>query len=364
MKYTAILLAGAAASIAAPAQAREGQAYIGVNGGISLEDQVDVDLADTDPQTNAAFADTNTGIDADVVIGYDFGAFRLEAEGGYKRNSYDSLTVVNSAILPGGLTVPAGTVVQNEEDLSIWSGMLNGLVEFGKDDGFQVFAGGGVGFANVDLPVEVAGVRGTVNRLTAPTRFLAWQTAGGARSRSADQPISGSKYVILWRRIRISRPPRPARLEGGLQPPSVWRADFTIFGGEAKPLRLRLRRRRPLRLPPHRKRRRRRCVHPGLTSCSRFDGRISLRTPAAAFSTRITAYANGGSARVIRPGHTVPGSAALQYGCRRAPQRLGPQLLTGRGIPDGRFTGDVRESQPRVPTAEACATRSYRAWNT
>jgi hypothetical protein len=74
-------MAGAAMCIAMPAQARNGQFYIGVNGGVSLEDQVDVDRADTDPQVNAAFADTNSGIDADVVVGYDFGAFRLEAEG-------------------------------------------------------------------------------------------------------------------------------------------------------------------------------------------------------------------------------------------------------------------------------------------
>ncbi|MEY4838997.1 MAG: hypothetical protein RLZZ475_2856, partial [Pseudomonadota bacterium] len=133
MRFTAVLLAGAAMGIAMPAQARDGQFYIGVNGGVSLEDQVDVDLANTDPQTNGAFADTNSGIDADVVVGYDFGALRLEAEGGYKRNGYDGLTVVNSGILPGGLTVPPGTVVQNEEDLSIWSGMLNGLLEVGKD---------------------------------------------------------------------------------------------------------------------------------------------------------------------------------------------------------------------------------------
>ncbi|MDP4605792.1 MAG: flagellar motor protein MotB, partial [Erythrobacter sp.] len=110
MKKLAFFLASAAAIAAVPAQAREGQVYVGVNGGVSFEDQVTVDIDNNRNDgllDNAAFADTKMGIDADVVIGYDFGAFRLEAEGGYKRNGYDGLTVVNSGILPGGLTVPS-----------------------------------------------------------------------------------------------------------------------------------------------------------------------------------------------------------------------------------------------------------------
>jgi len=43
MKKTAFLLAGAAAIVAAPAHARDGQLYIGIDGGVTLEDQVDVD---------------------------------------------------------------------------------------------------------------------------------------------------------------------------------------------------------------------------------------------------------------------------------------------------------------------------------
>ncbi|MFN9632544.1 MAG: flagellar motor protein MotB, partial [Erythrobacteraceae bacterium] len=154
MKKTAFLLASAAAVIAAPAQARDGQFYIGVDGGVTLEDQVDVD-SQTDPAQNLAFADTKMGLDADVVIGYDFGAFRLEAEGGYKNAGYDGLTVLRPGILPAGAVVLPGTVVDNERDLDIFSGMINGLIEFGKDDGLTFFAGGGAGVAEVNLPVEV-----------------------------------------------------------------------------------------------------------------------------------------------------------------------------------------------------------------
>jgi hypothetical protein len=89
IKKTAILMAGAAMTLVAPAHAREGKAYVGIDARVLLEDQVDVDLATASRQTNAAFTDTNTGLDADIVFGYDFGAFRLEAEGGYKRAGYD-----------------------------------------------------------------------------------------------------------------------------------------------------------------------------------------------------------------------------------------------------------------------------------
>jgi OmpA-OmpF porin, OOP family len=191
MKSISLLLAGAAMAVTAPALAREGQAYIGINGGVILEDQVDVDLVDTDPRINAAFADTKTGVDADVVLGYDFGAFRLEAEGGYKQAGYDGLTVLSTVILPDGVVVPPGTVVQNEEDLKIWSGMVNALVEFGSDDGLQIYGGGGVGVANIDLPVRVAGV-GTV--IEGNETEFAWQLIAGARLALSDNVDLGVKY--------------------------------------------------------------------------------------------------------------------------------------------------------------------------
>ena len=215
MKKTAILMAGAAMIVAAPAFAREGQAYIGINGGVSFDDQVDVDIDNgNDTYNNAAFADTNLGIDGDVVIGYDFGAFRLEAEGGYKRAGYEGLTVVNSAILPGGLTVPSGTRVQNERDLEIWSGMVNALVEFGNDDGFQVFGGGGVGIANMKLPVEVAGV-GTV--IDDSATDFAWQLLAGARYDIGERWFLDAGLRYLSAGITVTDP-RPQGAQSAVGP--------------------------------------------------------------------------------------------------------------------------------------------------
>ncbi|WP_156454590.1 outer membrane protein, partial [Erythrobacter sp. CCH5-A1] len=193
MKQTTYLLIGAAAAaLAAPAHA-DGP-YIGIEGGVSLKDKITVDV-DTPPADGrydrAATARTKVGIDGDVIIGYDFGPFRLEAEGGYKNAKYRSLTIENAGILPTGVTVPVGTVVDNERDLEIWSGMVNALVEIGRDDGFQIYGGGGAGVARLELPVEVATV-GTV--IDDNKTDFAWQLIGGARFPVTQNIDLGVKY--------------------------------------------------------------------------------------------------------------------------------------------------------------------------
>ncbi|HET9397052.1 MAG TPA: hypothetical protein VFO36_13475, partial [Nitrospiraceae bacterium] len=105
-----MLAAVAAAAIAAPAQARDGQVYAGIEGGIMLprEQDVNADVTFTSVQTpttpaapaipgvfveNAMEADWNRGYDIDAIIGYDFGMFRLEGEIGYKRAKRDGFEV-------------------------------------------------------------------------------------------------------------------------------------------------------------------------------------------------------------------------------------------------------------------------------
>ena len=102
-----LLAAVAAAAIAAPAQARDGQLYAGIEGGVLFPRGQDVN-ADLDfttiqvPTTPAApagpadvlvgdamEADWDRGYDVDAIIGYDFGAFRLEGEFAYKRAKRD-----------------------------------------------------------------------------------------------------------------------------------------------------------------------------------------------------------------------------------------------------------------------------------
>lgn len=364
MKKTALFLAGAAAIVATPAQAREGQVYVGVNGGVSFEDQVRVNIDNNRADgllDNAAFADTELGIDADIVVGYDFGAFRIEAEGGYKTAGYDGLTVVSSTILPGGITVPGGTVVQNEEDLRIWSGMLNGLVEFGKDDGVQLFAGGGVGFANLSLPVEVAGV-GTV--VDDDKTDFAWQLLAGARVALNDKVDLGVKYryfvadnfdlvaannraivadyaahsVLASLTYNFGGKPAPAPAPVAAPPPPAASA--------APPP--------PPPPPPP--------PSPPKPACSTgpfivffdFDKSDVTAEAATILNAAITAYANCGNARVMLAGHTDrSGSAKYNEGLAERRNAAVRSYMTGRGIPAGQITGEAfGEAQPRVPTAD------------
>lgn len=358
MKKIAFFLASAAAIAAVPAEARDGQPYIGVNGGVLLEDQVDVDLAITDPQVNAAFADTELGIDADVVLGYDFGAFRLEAEGGYKRAGYDGLTVVNSGILPGGQTVPSGTVVQNEEDLTIWSGMVNGLVEFGSDDGFQVFGGGGVGFANLDLPVEVAGV-GTV--IDDSSTEFAWQLLAGARLAITDNLDLGVKYryfVIDGFELEAAN---GSPIEADFASHSVLASLTYNFGRKAEPA--------PVIVPPAPT-----PVAPPppppvvapppppRPTCNTgpyivffdFDRSDITAEAASILNNAVTAYANCGNARVMLAGHTdTSGRATYNEALAERRNASVRSYMTGRGVAAGQITSEAfGESQPRVPTAD------------
>jgi OmpA-OmpF porin, OOP family len=359
MKNTAFLLAGAAMIIAAPVSAREGQAYIGVNGGVLLEDQVDVDLADTDPQVNAGFGDTKTGLDADVVLGYDFGAFRLEAEGGYKRAAYDGLTIVNSAFLPGSLTVPAGTVVQNEEDLQIWSGMINGLVEFGNDDGFQVFGGGGVGVANLDLPVVVDGV-GTV--IDDSATDFAWQLIAGARVALSDNVDLGVKYRYFVADGFELEAADGTALEADFSSHSVLASLTYNFGAKSQPA--------PVVAPPAPAPVTPPPPPPVVAApppapkpvCNTgpyivffdFDRSDITAEAASILNSAATAYANCGSARVMLAGHTdTSGSTTYNEALAQRRNASVRNYMTGRGVASGQITDQAfGESQPRVPTAD------------
>jgi outer membrane protein OmpA-like peptidoglycan-associated protein len=359
-KTTSLMLGAAVAAMATPAYA-DGP-YIGIEGGVSFEDQVDVDI-DTNRADglleNGAFADTELGVDADIIVGYDFGAFRLEAEGGYKRNSYDSLTVLNQAILPTGVVIPGGTVVQNERDLEIWSGMVNALVELGSDDGFQIYGGGGVGVARLDLPVEVAGV-GTV--IDDSATDFAWQLIGGAKVAVTDKLDLGVKYRYFVLDNFDLEAANGSPLRADYSAHSVLASLTYNFGSRAQPA--------PEPAPPP--------PPPAVTPppppppvvapppprpvCNTgpfivfFDFDRSDITPEATgiLNNAATAYANCGTARVMLAGHTdTSGSARYNQGLAERRNAAVQSYLAGRGVPSGMITAQAfGETQPRVPTAD------------
>src|SRR6476659_2380556 len=82
-----------------------------------------------------------TGIDADLIGGYDFGMSRLEGELGYKHGKVKHHEF-DSAFL-SAISGRAGTTLVDfdiDRTTNVWSGMINGWLDFGGETGF----GGGV----------------------------------------------------------------------------------------------------------------------------------------------------------------------------------------------------------------------------
>ena len=180
-----LLAAVAVAAMASPAVARDGQPYIGVEGGILFpKDQdgdVTVDYTTTQtpatPVAPVGPSDTvfdeavgleyKKGSDIDLVAGYDFGAFRLEGEIGRKRAKLDEFGIdddfvasLNTALNrpsvapdPGAPGLPGlvGTDFDLDGKVKIASLMVNALADFGDEDGLSFYAGLGAGRARVKL---------------------------------------------------------------------------------------------------------------------------------------------------------------------------------------------------------------------
>ncbi|MDQ3075244.1 MAG: outer membrane beta-barrel protein [Pseudomonadota bacterium] len=165
-----LLAAVAAAAIATPAVARDGSPYVGIEGGIVLPEDlifdVGVDSTSSSNRFDRAFTiDFKKGLDVDAIAGYDFGSFRLEGELGYKRLRVDGVRLDTAFASSIG-------VINNDFDISdrgsVISLMGNAMLDFGDDDGWSGFVGGGVGRARVKVPGDtdssfafqgIAGVR-------------------------------------------------------------------------------------------------------------------------------------------------------------------------------------------------------------
>ncbi|MFN3943358.1 MAG: outer membrane protein [Allosphingosinicella sp.] len=171
-----IFMAAAAAMISTPAVAREGAGYIGADFGAMRVNDLRFDLRNT--ETRVASVGFRHGYDASMFAGYDFGAFRVELEGSYKRARLDEVT--SGFRLPGdGRTFPTGERIGSGR-VGALSGMVNALVDFGDDDGVSAFVGGGAGIARV----RVRDARVFANQAAfvddSDARF-AWQLIAGAR---------------------------------------------------------------------------------------------------------------------------------------------------------------------------------------
>ncbi len=215
------LMAGAAALvIAAPAAAtNDNSGYVGLEGGILFprSQSVSGDVVFTTPATGGPTNFTTTsignqsykkGLDLDFVGGYDFGMFRLEGELGYKHAKVKSFGPSNAFVT--AINTGAGTTFVSTDDFgladsaSVYSGMVNALLDFGGNGGIGGYVGAGAGYANVkQFGDSHGGSRGSSS--PAPTRRSA------AMSISASSTASSAGLRAVRRRRSCSRPePRPA----------------------------------------------------------------------------------------------------------------------------------------------------------
>ena len=167
----------AALAMATPAAARDRSAYVGLEVGALFVTDTDVNL-DFVEGSSAFRIDHKLGVDGDLIAGYDFGMFRLEAELGYKRSEHKRYIELQDTISAAGRS-------------SVYSGMVNAMVDLGHDEGFQFYAGLGAGYAQV---IHSLREDGSSSRLKLKDRGFAWQAIAGVRYPASQYFDIGLKY--------------------------------------------------------------------------------------------------------------------------------------------------------------------------
>lgn len=191
MRSIMMISASALALVASPAAARDGAWYVGGEFGAMIVEDVEFDFGGggTLPGNDDAHVvlDHDYGLDGALFVGYDLGAFRLEAEVAYKRASVDEIeSVIALPGSSGGSPPPAQTVIDaGGGHTSALSFMLNGMLDFGDDDGFSGFVGGGAGRARIDFSRIRAFDDAPAYIDDGDSRF-AWQIVAGVRRAISD----------------------------------------------------------------------------------------------------------------------------------------------------------------------------------
>jgi OOP family OmpA-OmpF porin len=235
VRKTLIGLALASTVLATPALARDGSPYIGIDGGVvfggSLGSDFDLDDDDDfdDDERDAFDLGTDRGWEAALLVGYDFGAFRLEAEGSYKNLNVDRLRTDLAGFDLDDVTPGVQNRVDLNGDLKVKSLMANALVDLGPDDGLQFFAGGGIGVGWADFEGSRLGEDNSF--IDDSDSALAWQLIAGARFPVSDSVDLGVKYKYFNLDNLKIRNIDTNRIDTGLSSHSVLASLVFNFGG-------------------------------------------------------------------------------------------------------------------------------------
>ena len=201
MRKLILTFALASTALASPALARDKSGYVGIEGGAILVEDTHFNVRDL---TGAAPVVTNdgvilnykTGLDGDIIAGYDFGAVRVEAEIGYKRAKTGDISVATS------LTGLTQNVFSTDGHVSSLSAMGNVLLDFGNDSGWSGYVGGGAGAARIKYGFSAATAGESVS--DSQSKF-AWQAIAGVRKSLSNNLDLGIKYRYFnVRKLRFS----------------------------------------------------------------------------------------------------------------------------------------------------------------
>jgi OOP family OmpA-OmpF porin len=351
MRKLAIAMALSSTLLATPAFARDGAMYIGGEFGAMIVEDMDVDVGATN---NAITINHDYGYDGGVFVGYDFGAFRLEAEAAYKKADLESYNTTIRLPLEGPIFAAQRDASGSSSALSF---MINGMLDFGDDDGISGFVGGGVGMARV----KANNYRNFANAtpfLDGSDSKLAWQVFAGVRQAISDNIDVTVKYrffnadkveLLAFNGAESELRFRSHSLLGGLT--------FNFGGAEPPPPEPEPMP-EPTPVPPPVEP----TPPPPPAPCVAgpfmvfFDWDRDEITPQAAaiLDNAASAYTTCGQAQVMIAGH-ADRSGSDQYNVGLSQRRAANvrSYLAGRGIPDGVMTTEAfGESRPLVETAD------------
>jgi outer membrane protein OmpA-like peptidoglycan-associated protein len=349
-------MALASTALASPALARDKAWYVGVEGGAMIVEDMHFDIG---ALPNAATVNHNYGYDVDGSIGYDFGAFRIETEVGYKSatvDSYQSSTTTPIRNFQGAPTnAPAGTYDYAGGRTTALSFMLNGLLDFGDDDGVQGFVGGGVGVARVK---ERYALNTISNFMDDSDTVFAYQAVAGIRAPITSHIDASIKYRFFTANNVKTVDVSGRGYEGMFRTHSLMGGLTYNFGEPAappppppppEPV-------APPPPPPEP------VAAPPPPVCSPgpfivfFEWDKSDITPDASsiLDNAISQYQNCGNAHVMLAGHADrSGSAAYNVGLSQRRADSVKAYMTAHSIPDGVISTEAfGESRPRVETAD------------
>jgi len=360
MRKLAIAVALASTALATPALARDKAWYVGVEGGAMIVEDIHFDITTGATVTkDAAQVDHDYGYDVGGNVGYDFGMFRIEAEVAYKSANVQNwrstlrtpaFNAAGGAVfaVPGSYNYAGGTS-------SALSFMLNGMLDFGDDDGIQGFVGGGVGVARIKASKYALNTFGSF--LDDSDTVFAWQAIAGVRAPITDHIDASLKYRFFNAENVKLVDVAGRTLDGRFRSHSLLGGFTYNFGEPPAPPPVPVPP-APAPLPPEPP------APPPAPGpvCSPgpfivfFDWDKSDITPEAAsiLDNAIGQYANCGNAQVMLAGHADrSGSAQYNVGLSQRRADAVKAYMVAHAIPEAVVTEQAfGESRPRVETAD------------